>query len=71
MRKYGDIGGVYFVRQGYSIYNLADEYKLVYNGEASIVYVNNITELREEIRNLAGDCFDEEQYQVPPMHHNR
>tara|TARA_R110002012_G_C11292538_1_gene572173 strand:- start:122 stop:346 length:225 start_codon:yes stop_codon:yes gene_type:complete len=73
VRRYGDIGSVYFVRQGYNIYNLAYEYKLVYNGEASMVYVNNMTELREEIRKLEGDCFDEQQdqVQVPPMQQNR
>ena len=73
MRTYGEIGGVDFVRQGFSIYNLATEYRLSYQGETSTVYVNNMAELKDEIRKLSGGCIDEQQdqIQVLPMHDNR
>ena len=71
MRRYGDIGGVYFIRQGYSIYSLAYEYKLTHNGEASTVYVNNMTELREEISKLAGDYIDDQQARISSAHQYR
>jgi hypothetical protein len=50
VRKWGEIDGVTFRRQGWCIYNLAIEYKLNwYNGSAT-VYVNNFKELKEEIQ---------------------
>lgn len=73
MRRYGDIGNVYFVKQGFCIYGLAFKYKLTFNGENSLVYANNMTELREEIRKLSGESFNEQEdhIQVPPMHDTR
>lgn len=60
MRKYGEIGNVYFISQGYNIYNLATEYKLTYDGETVFVYMNNMTELKKEITNLITEGFHEQ-----------
>ncbi len=49
MRAYGTIGHVYFVRQGWCIYNLAHKYRLEYDNQTKTVYVTNMRELKTEI----------------------
>ncbi len=60
MRKHGYIGDVHFVSQGFNIYSLSYEYKLVYNGASSMVCANNMTELKEEIAKLTGGYHGEQ-----------
>lgn len=59
MRKYGEISGVYFVSQGWDIYNLATKYKLSVEGEVAIVYVNTMPELQEEITNMKLEVYNQ------------
>ena len=49
MRTYGEIDNVSFEAQGFSIYELAEEYKLWKYGLNKTVYVNSMTELKAEI----------------------
>ena len=49
MRKYGTIGDVYFVYQGFDIYHLAEKYELSKFNEKIIVYVDNMKELKVKI----------------------
>lgn len=56
MRTYGTIGDIYFVKQGFSIYTLGYEYKLINlgnNDQPKIVSVSNMAELKKEITNFA------------------
>lgn len=65
MRNHGNIADVQFIRQGYDIYNLAIKYKLSHNGYQVYVYVNNMTELREEITKfITGEYDEQNQVQV-------
>jgi hypothetical protein len=72
MRKHGEIGGVYFRMQRFSIYSLGYEYRLFYGGDSSLVSVRNMKELKQEIAKLAGGFIDEQQdqIQVQPMQRN-
>ena len=57
MRTYGTIGDVYFVKQGFSIYTLGYEYKLINlgdNTESQIVSVCNMKELKSKITDYAN-----------------
>ena len=55
VRKYGYIGNAYFSHQGFSIRNLAEEYKIVCNEESKTVYVNSMSELKHEIAEIYGE----------------
>lgn len=52
MRTYGEIGGVSFRLICFSIYNLANEYKLYDGINQKTVYVNSMKELKDEIQNF-------------------
>lgn len=56
MRKYGEINGVSFSDQGFSIYNLAYEYKLRSVDGSVLVYANSMAELRAEISKFIGEA---------------
>jgi len=55
MRSYGEIAGVGFSNQGFDVYNLAYQYKLFSMYETRIVFVCDMTELKDEIRKLASE----------------
>jgi hypothetical protein len=55
MKRYGIISDVIFRNFGHCPYNQAIKYKLSYDGEVYFVYVNNYTELKQEIYNLVGE----------------
>lgn len=54
MRTRGEIDGVRFTRQQWSIYHLATAYLLYDGEECQTVYVNTMLELKREIANMAG-----------------
>jgi len=54
MRTHGTIGNVQFKAQGFCIINMGLKYKLIHNMESSVVYVNNMRELKNEITKLLG-----------------
>jgi hypothetical protein len=49
MRSYGEIGEVCFQRKGWSIYNLATEYRVWDGCRSKSVFVNSMLELKEEL----------------------
>ncbi len=55
MKAYGEIAGVTFRRKGHSIYVLATEYWLFDGANGKHVYVNSMTELKDEITNFLGE----------------
>jgi hypothetical protein len=64
MRRYGQIDGVDFDKVGFNIYNLAFEYTLrEFEGDIAVrkksVYVNNMKELREEIKKFNEEDHEE------------
>jgi len=59
MRKYGEIDGVYFVFQGFSIWNLAYEYKLSYDCVTILTYANTMKELKQEINKFRNGEYNE------------
>lgn len=54
MRTHGTIDGVKFKRVGFSIYEVADEYRLVLDGKVKTVYVLSMKALRRKIAEFAG-----------------
>lgn len=52
MRTYGEIRGVSFRKVGFSIYHLANEYKISNGQETISVYVNSMAELKAEISKI-------------------
>lgn len=65
MRRHGYIAGVSFVKTGWSIYNLAYEYRLTEGEGSHVVYVNSMAELKQEIRKIVGDYHYEQENQIP------
>lgn len=49
LRRYGEIDGVYFRKQGWDIYSMATKYKLMGDDQNKFVSVNSMKELKEEI----------------------
>lgn len=69
MRTHGTIDGVKFKRLGFSIYEVADEYRLVLDGKVKTVYVLTMKELRRKIAEFSGVFIDgkKDQVQVQPL----
>lgn len=49
LRRYGEIEGVYFRKQGWCIYSMATKYKLMGDDGNKFVSVNTMKELKDEI----------------------
>lgn len=60
MRSYGEYADVSFQRVGWSIYNLAYEYRIWDGYDAKSVFVTSMRELKDEINKFVMGGYDEE-----------